>query len=67
VSQTKSKGRPKADQRGSKAAPGFEVLETYEAMLRERVERPEGFDLRHGTAERLALGYYERAKAKAAA
>ncbi len=48
-----------------KAAPVFELLPSYEAMLREQVERPEGFDLRHGAAERLALGYYERAKAKA--
>lgn len=54
----------KAKAEGERTAPGFEVLESYEAMLREQVERPEGFDLRHGQAERLALGYYLRAKQK---
>ena len=64
---TQTQSKPKANEKltSGKAAPVFQMLETYEAMLREQIERPEGFDLRHGEAERLALLYYEKAKAQA--
>ena len=48
-----------------KAPPAFEVLEIYERMITQRERDPSGYQLQHSPAERLALEYYERAKAKA--